>query len=1274
MPWTVDDVKSKLKGSASTGTSMGNWSVDDVTSAMKPKPVPKTTITPSGTMEIRPDVQKNLINTKVSVGDIGNKLKSISAAPKTPTADEDYWSKHPVMNFLANNPVSRFWDKNIVPFLDVQGAAMRNMAVGEKDQIPGRATTTGNKAADIAANISGGIMGLATPTGGGTALGGALKFGEQATMKGTNALVKGLRSISPKAANVAGKVINNPLAYRAAQGLVEDVPITAYQAMTQRQTPGEAAKSFVQNAPFTVGGELLGYGIGKGLDALRKPVAQTAETSTKGIPGMIGKQTPVMPDIDTALRQQQNLVDDLRYQRMELGADTTKAIEEAEKKLTNMQRVKNLPGLKKQLSDLETVQKQLFDEGKAFTPEYARVSENVVKLKKVISEVDTTGIWQKPRTQPEITLSAIDNRIKGLQNGTVKPQTKTELQDLMKKQKIIQDKFKVTTDTGPVEVDTKTFTDANGKTLRESMEPELKNTYDEIVKDLEGATVKPDADVKTIAQDIKDRSGFSYNIKDVYRNFKQAFGKNFDTVKKKYLDTFDASKKSFVDMQKKYTDDLYDNVVKKWNINKDTNESAAVQWIGEGKKPAKVTDPQTGQKVWGQVDYTLDDLKREFPDKWEKIVEADKWFRQKYNELIGQVNASRAKIYPNNPGKQVPYRQDYYRHFREMSDTFQGVKNLFETPSQIDPALAGISEFTKPRSKFAGFMQRRGLGAYKADAVGGFLDYIKAASYATHIDPQISVFRGLAKDIAEGTAKTRNANGFIKYLQDFANDLAGKTSKYDRWIQEDIPGGRTTFRAINWINSRVKANTVLGNVSSSLSQIANIPQGIAYVKNPAHLMKGAGQYMASIFDAGHAKLYKQSQFLSERFSSELYSRFDTKILDQPKKFAAWMLRAMDETGTKFIWSSTYNKAIAEGIENPVKYADDITRRMVAGRGVGEMALLQKSKLFQLAAPFQVEVGNLWHVMKDFVTEKDFSGLAMLFLANYALNKGMEQVRGSGVVFDPIGAMEDAFGEEDTTPLQKGGRLAGEVLSNIPLGQTVASALPENTRKELFGREDPTRYGGGLLAVKGLQDPLYKLAAPFGGSQAKKTIQGLQALQKGGVYQKNADGEYLKYAVDKTTGNTLKGVLFGAGGFPETRQYYNENQRPLSVQQTMTAQETGLQLKDLQKGIQLKRKLDNTKDKDPVKTEILQYYEKTGDTTVFTDSPQRTFTVDGESVKLTEEQYREYVKKINKYAKEQIEYSKKFDSYKLSDSATKYDFLRKAVNMAESRARKELNLK
>lgn len=675
----------------------------------------------------------------------------------------------------------------------------------------------------------------------------------------------------------------------------------------------------------------------------------------------------------------------------------------------------------------------------------------------------------------------------------------------------------------------------------------------EVASGLEQITKKAESNNSYSPIHLKDISGFKIGTQDLYRNFRQVFGKHIDKVKP-ILDNFDNAKKDFVTMQEKYLNELKTEIVDKLGIEKGSKESKLVQKYGEGG--TEYFDSNTGQMV--NKPYTLEDLKRDAPNKWQDIVKADEWFRSKYDELINQVNDTVSRIYPNNHEKIVPKRDNYYRHFRELNG-LEGIKNLFDTPAGIDPSLVGTSEFTKPNSRWASFKQKRGMGEYKQDAVGGFLNYVPAASYATEIDPQIKVFNELKSNLAEATTDSKNINNFLNFLDKFSQDLAGKTNPWDRRTQEML--GRKTFKAIDWMNKRVKSNVILGNIGSALSQLANIPQGVAFAKQ--YSIKGVGKTLLSILDKNPA--IKESSFLKERFSGDLFRQFDTRLIEQPKKLASWMLETADRIGSTFIWNSAYEKAIAEKISNPISYADNMTRDLVAGRGIGEVPLLQKSKVFQVFAPFQLEVANLWKIQKDFVNRKDFSALVTLYLANTIFNKAMEQVRGSGVVFDPIQAIYDASTENDLTPLERGGRVAGEILSNLPLGQTIASQYPEYgptfmgqklpTRKKLFGRNDPTRYGSGLAGVltEGLKDPGLKVVLPFGGLQVEKTAKGIKGAYNKGVYSNNNllsfDTSKLKYPISTDTTNLLKGLLFGTGGFKETKPYYDNQSRPLSEKQT-----------------------------------------------------------------------------------------------------------------------------
>lgn len=626
---------------------------------------------------------------------------------------------------------------------------------------------------------------------------------------------------------------------------------------------------------------------------------------------------------------------------------------------------------------------------------------------------------------------------------------------------------------------------------------------------------------------LKDINGIQGYTSDVYRNSRDVFGSKYPKIKEMLLDPFDKSKKEYVGLQQAWTDRLDKEIVKGLGIKKNSKLSGLVQ-------------------DYGEKTITLAELKQAAPADWKKVVQADQWFRQVYNDLIDQVNVSRLATYPNNPEKLVPKREDYYRHFRELNG-LEGLRNMFDTPAGIDPQLVGTSDFTNPNTKWASFMQKRGSGPYKSDAVGGFLNYLPSAAYAIKIDPHIPKFKQFANVLREETGASRNLNSYIEFLDDFSRDLAGKTNFLDRPVQKIV--GRKAFAGLQWLNTRVKKNAVLGNLGSTLAQVANIPNGVAFAKQ--HSLPGAAKTLKSIFLKNEEAA--QSGFLKERFSQDMYQKFNTRLIDQPEKFAAWIMSSADRIGTSFVWNSAYQKGLAQKVKDPVKFADDHTRNLVAGRGIGEVPLLQKSKVFQFIAPFQLEVANLWKVQRDFVKEKDFGAIVTLYLGAWLLNKGMEETRGSKVVFDPIDAITDAFTDEDLSGWEKAGRVGGEILSNVPLGQTLANFYPEYgtkhlpTREDFFGDRDPNRFGSGLLVAKGVQDPLFKLLPPFGGAQIQKSLKGISALQDEGVY--NKDQSKLKYPVSNDIGNGLKGTLFGPGALRESRDYYDNERKPLGTKQT-----------------------------------------------------------------------------------------------------------------------------
>lgn len=635
----------------------------------------------------------------------------------------------------------------------------------------------------------------------------------------------------------------------------------------------------------------------------------------------------------------------------------------------------------------------------------------------------------------------------------------------------------------------------------------------------------------TDPEGLRDIGVFRRANVDVYRNFERVYGDRFPQVKKELLDPFDAAKGKFVDDWRALAEDLKTNIVDKLGIQKGSKLSALVQQFGEGKIP-------------------LSQLMRKTKD-WQKVVKADEFFRNRYSDLIEWVNATRAKVYPNDPTKIIPKRKDYYRHFQELNEGLEGLKNIFESPASISQSLEGISPFTKPKSKFLSFAQKREGDSSKQDAVGGFLDYIRSASFAVNIDPQIARFRNYTQALRE-SAQEKNSpiGGFLNFLEQWTNDLAGKTGNLDRAVMESLTG-RKGLQVVNWLSSLFKSNAIVGNISSALNQTLSLPLGVADA-GPVNFARGAVETFKDL--GSKAPLSSRSTFLRERYSSDISEQFNQRLIDQPKKLALWLFNAVEETATRAIWNAQYQRGLSEGAKNALKFADDATKKVVAGRGIGEVPLNQKAKIVQLVSPFQLEVANQWFVFKDWMDEKTFGKFLTFAISSSVLAKALYSLTGNSPGFDPIGAAiegyTDAEKEGKSVLPRVLGRLAGETISNIPFAQNVVAGLPESMRSEYFGKQDPSRFGVGVPAYSALTNPkkaIFFFGPKWGGSQIRKTGQGLVALDEGGSF--DAKGQ-LQFPTEQTAEAKAKALVFGKYDGTPARAYFDNQLSPLTQVETM----------------------------------------------------------------------------------------------------------------------------
>ena len=335
--------------------------------------------------------------------------------------------------------------------------------------------------------------------------------------------------------------------------------------------------------------------------------------------------------------------------------------------------------------------------------------------------------------------------------------------------------------------------------------------------------------------------------------------------------------------------------------------------------------------------------------------------------------------------------------------------------------------------------------------------------------------------------------------------------------------------------------------------------------------------MQSVWSQNSKDFFEQSPFLKERYGVEdAISRFDEGILQQPKKFAAWLMGFGDETASRMIWASAYEQAQRTGQTNPVQYADDITRRSVAGRGIGELPISQQSKALQLFTPFQVEVNNTWQLMKEQSKNgfKGARGLLLMFIASYLANGIAESLTGRRISIDPIDAIKSAIeGRDDDeswveTVKNAATNLTGEIASSIPMISALAPLTLGDEASPLFGENDPTRFGTGNIGITAFLQPVIdaiqgkkpdmaefalNFVTPWGGRQIQRGLEAAENLgwipgqaQETGIPGSYTDDGKLRFPVDsENISDVAKMFLFGQWATDEGQTYLEQGRKPMS---------------------------------------------------------------------------------------------------------------------------------
>jgi len=605
---------------------------------------------------------------------------------------------------------------------------------------------------------------------------------------------------------------------------------------------------------------------------------------------------------------------------------------------------------------------------------------------------------------------------------------------------------------------------------------------------------------------IKAGSKYNEQLLDPSGFLKKSLPDNiYQPLKKQVFDRLNTLKGEAVDFKNKYI--------------------AQVQSLGNNfKKGSKYSE--LTQK-YGEGVKTYDDIVAEVGEQGaNEIVNANNSFRRMYDEIIETVNANRSA----DGLDLISKRDDYYRHIADMT----------EGDSQLSRMLSGGSGSSAPQS--SGIFKSRTGDKTIYDAVSGIIEYLDKsarAGYTDRVAPTINKMSGyLKKQGADATV--------TQYLDDFSDQILGiaKDSK--------IPD------VINNLGAKMRTSKVVGNASSLAAQPLNIPLGAN--------VAGKRNYLKGLISSDASKASKTSSFLKDRgfrIPNKLESKTGKKIVN----FFGGALQDADQIATKSIWKGFYEKAKQLGETDLVQYADDATKQITGGRGIGDFSKWQQTKIGQLLTPFTVEPQAQANKIVSLIGEKKFKVLLGVAVSNFVVNEGFEKTAGYKPLIDPINATMEAYElftgseEKEKDKLKAATRIIMEVMQLSPIGNSLfnnAYALAETTglagedgilpSANDLGVRDSTRMNAGNLYnpfkredITGNKyiDQVLSTTAKFtpGGNQLLKTAGAIKAKADGVV--KSKSGKVLFEPSDGLLA-TGRQLLFGKWADSEAKEMFDND--------------------------------------------------------------------------------------------------------------------------------------
>lgn len=583
---------------------------------------------------------------------------------------------------------------------------------------------------------------------------------------------------------------------------------------------------------------------------------------------------------------------------------------------------------------------------------------------------------------------------------------------------------------------------------------------------------------------------------------------------------------------------------------------------------------------------------------------AAKYVRTKYDEFLTRLNTIRAKL----GVEPIPKRADYVTHINELnvlSELFGGLERV-STQGLIsklkNELLDQHADWTDARAFDAAKRQvegTTGIGQY-VDARQPSFRFAKERLTDFEKDPSI---------VRSFGAYTPPALRYIHQAENVARNKAFKdvlpanAKEFIRlWNTEQVAGrvppsflSPQAKRLLSIIKGTLGSNTILGNLATTMMQLTSFPQvfAIAGVKNTFF---GIGKRLVTYLTPSHS-FWNVSRSKALRnldidiglgdsiIDKLLVSVGKLNVLRDPAArtrqaidFGRDVLMSIMEMADQFTvgasYEAFYRKAVLDGLfpDAAKEYADIMTGKTQANYFKEALPPFLNTTEGKTIGQFGTYTMNQWEMIRKDLGKK--------FLDGGKSQKNLRSMFKQFLVFLVSAYLIDALSEktfgrqpydvksltDETVKLVEGksdfGKEAGA------LKNTVASYVPFMGSVKYKSMPPVFDFGGDVInatlgsgaaqqtAINNLSEKwIYNILLPYGGGQARKTLQGIQAVSGVNLPFVKNTSKNIKISdnIDKA-----KAIIFGVSATQASIDYYDKPALIKSTQSNYGSGKKGMQ--------------------------------------------------------------------------------------------------------------------